>query len=117
MTYQIFGNFNQSAEIKPSLVKAFGDDYVSLGFAANEFLPARVSKGVYVFMTGDELGTGDNTGKIIRASFGLTSPVKSYRVGVIDTMKIQLETFDVAGNPVDIDGDFSLDLTLFVPEE
>lgn len=117
MTYRIYGNFNQSGADAPQLQKAFGDAYISLGFTQTEYLPARVSKGVYEFMTGDELGTGDNTGKVIHASFGLTSPVKSYRVGVIDTMKIQLETFDAAGQPVDIDGDFSLDLTLFVKEE
>jgi hypothetical protein len=114
MILKIYGNFKQEGIGAPELLKAFGDNYISLGFTGDEYLPARDATGKYRFMTGDELGTGDDNGKVILASFGLNSAVKTYRAGVIDTMMIQLETFDAAGNPVDIGGNFQVELTLFV---
>jgi len=112
--FKIYGNFHQEGVSAPSLLMAYGDSYISLGFTADDYLPARESAGKYVFMTGDELGVGSDENKVILASFGLGSPVASYRAGVIDTMKIQLETFDAAGQPVDIGGNFSIELTVSI---
>jgi len=109
--FKVYGNFHQEGFNRPELVAAYGDSYISLGFSQDDYLPARDSVGVYRFMVGDELGIGSDANKIIFCSFGLGSVVRGYRAGVIDTMMIQLETFNAQGLHIDIDGNFSIELT------
>ena len=116
MVKKIYGNFSQAGTNPPVLLAAYGDPYISLGFAATEGLPARDTVGDYRFMVGDELGTGDDVNKTIFCSFGLGSPVRSYVASVIDTMQISVRTFDKNGYPIDIATNFSIELSLNIPE-
>lgn len=113
--FSIFSNFRQIGTSNPTVLKAFGDEFGSLGFSGeNPDYNIRVSKGVYQIYTGDELISSDNIGKVIHISFSDSSNVAFSHVSVIDTMKIELRTFDFNGDPLDIDGEFSISLTLNV---
>ena len=103
----------QTGEEAPEIFSAFGDEYGSLWFAKTDDLPARLSEGVYRFMVGDELGTGDMTNKVVHVTSN-GSQVASFDAFVDDTMSIQVHAFDVVGDACDINGTISISLTLNV---